>query len=80
MSLFRSPITRADALPKPALDLLLDPADRATTEMDPLREQTRTFQPVDLGEAVTDFVGQLMASDDSHGTGAFLKGASRNVR
>jgi hypothetical protein len=48
--------------------------------MDPLREQTCAFQPVDVGEAVTDFVGQLMASDDSHGTGASSKGASRNIR
>jgi hypothetical protein len=79
-SLFRSPITRVDALPKPALDLLFDPPDRAAAEMNPLREQTRTFQPVDVGEAVTDFVDQLMATDDPHGTGAFPNGASRNVR
>jgi hypothetical protein len=76
----RSPVTRVYALPKPALDLLLDPPDRATAEMDPLREQTRTLQPIDVGEAVTDPVGQLMATDDPHGAGASPSEASRDVR
>jgi hypothetical protein len=73
-------MTRVHALSEPALDLLFDPPDRAPTEMDPLREQTRTLQPVDMSEAVTDLVGQLMATDDPHGTGASPNGALRDVR
>jgi hypothetical protein len=41
---------------------------------------TLAFQPIDVGEAVADLFGQLMATDDPHGTGTFPKGASRNVR
>jgi hypothetical protein len=55
-------------------------SDRAPAKMDPLREQTRAFQPIDLGKAITDLVGQLMATDDPHGTGAFPNGASRAGR
>jgi hypothetical protein len=33
-----------------------------------------------VGEAVTDLVGQLMATDDPHGTGASPGEASRYVR
>jgi hypothetical protein len=51
---FRPLVTRVHALPKPALDLLFDPTDGAAAEMDPLWEQTRTLQPIDVGEAVTD--------------------------
>jgi hypothetical protein len=46
---FRPPVTRLHALPEPALDLLLDPPDRAGAEMHPSREQTRMFQPIDVG-------------------------------
>jgi hypothetical protein len=79
-SSFRSPVTRVHALPKPTLDLLLDPSNSAGAEMDALREQTRTFQPVNVGKAVADFVGQLMATDDPHGTAASPDAASRDVR
>ena len=64
---------------RPALDLLLNPADRAATEMHPSRKQARTLQPVDMGEAVTDLVGQLTTTDDPHGTGASPNEASRDV-
>jgi hypothetical protein len=33
-----------------------------------------------VSEAVTDLVGQLMATDDPHGTGASPDEASRNFR
>ena len=75
-----APVTRVHALSEPALDLVFDPPDRARAEMDPMREQTRTLHTVDVPEAITDFVGQLMATDDPHGTGASPNETSPNIR
>jgi hypothetical protein len=76
----RPPVTRVHALSEPVLDLLFNPPDSATAEMDPLRKLARALQSIDVAEAVTDLGGQLMATDDPHGTGASPKEALVNVR